>query len=46
MVGEQAVFAALERSQGYSLIGTRLELTDAEGRPVARFEAGVPEAGR
>lgn len=46
MAGEQAVFAALERSQGYSLTGTRLELTDAEGRGVARFEAGIPEADR
>ena len=41
MAGELAVFAALERSQGYVLAGSRLDLTDAEGRRLARFEAGT-----
>ena len=36
---ERAITAALESTAGYAVIGTALELTDAEGNTVLRFRA-------
>jgi heat shock protein HslJ len=42
MEQEQAFLAALRAARRWEIRGAHLELFDAEGRSVARFEAGAP----
>jgi len=41
---ETALLGALEATQRYRILGRQLDLYDADGAPLARFEAGVAQA--
>ncbi len=41
---EAALLGALEATQRYRILGRKLDLYDADGAPLARFEAGVSQA--